>query len=177
MADKVIYKNHKFSVERIEVPIGRKMMSFERVKAPDAVTVLAMPDKESLLIERKYRPTLKQMTVELPFGLLENGERPVDAAKRIMKEQTGYVFGNYMLMLKTFMNPYITTQRDYFYVAKDKKAIKNVKRDGMSSFANVKFDALLDMVERNYIKDNKTIAGILYYINTFIYYINTFMKR
>ncbi|MCL5122451.1 MAG: NUDIX hydrolase [Candidatus Marsarchaeota archaeon] len=166
MADKVIYRNHKFSVERIEVPIGRKIMSFERVKAPDAVTVLAMPDNVSLLIERGYRPALKRMTVELPFGLLQNGEKPVDAAKRVIKEQTGYVFGNYTLMLKTFMNPYITTQKDYFYIAKNKKTMKNVSRDGMSSFTAVKFDALRDMVERNYIKDNKTIAGILYYINT-----------
>jgi ADP-ribose pyrophosphatase len=166
MADKVIYRNHKFSVERIEVPIGRKMMDFERVRAPDAVTVLAMPDSESLLIEKRYRPALKRMTVELPFGLLDDGENPVEAAKRIIKEQTGYVFSNYTLMMKTFMNPYITTQKDYFYIAKEKKTVKNVRRDGMSSFTAVKFDALLDMVERNYIKDNKTIAGILYYINT-----------
>ncbi len=168
MADTVIYRNHKFSVERIEVPIGRKMMGFERVKAPDAVTILAMPDNESLLIEKRYRPVLKRMTVELPFGLLRDGETPVEAAKRIIKEQTGYVFGNYTLMMKTFMNPYITTQKDYFYIAKEKKAIKTTRRDGMSSFTAVKFDALRDMVERNYIKDNKTIAGVLYYISTFM---------
>ena len=167
MAGRTLYNNSRFSVESVDATISRKTLRFERIKQADSVTVLAAPDKDSLLIEKRYMPALKRLAIELPFGLIKQGETPKNAAIRIVREQTGYEFSSYTMMLKAFINPHLNTQKSHFYIARDMEKVHNFDRDGMSSFTPVKLEALYDMIRSNYIKDNKTIAGVLFYMKVY----------
>lgn len=60
----------------------------------DAVGVIAILEKSSgpeLLLQKQYRPPIDKISIEVPAGLVDQGESPKEAALRELKEETGYV--------------------------------------------------------------------------------------
>ena len=45
----------------------------------------------SLLLQKQFRPPLDKVTIEVPSGLVDEGEEITTAALRELKEETGYV--------------------------------------------------------------------------------------
>jgi len=46
---------------------------------------------KSLLLQKQFRPPLNKVTIEVPSGLIDEGEDPATYAIRELKEETGYI--------------------------------------------------------------------------------------
>ena len=58
---------------------------------PDWVTVIAITEDGNYVMEQQYRHGIQKTCYELCGGTIEKGENPMEAAKRELKEETGYV--------------------------------------------------------------------------------------
>ena len=56
----------------------------------DYSTIVPFISKNELVIIRSYRHLVDSIQVEAPSGYIEDGESPYEAAKRELKEETGY---------------------------------------------------------------------------------------
>jgi len=68
----------------------REWEAVERIGADGVVIIAAITSDGNILLIRQYRPALDSCIVELPAGLIEPGEAPVDACKRELIEETGH---------------------------------------------------------------------------------------
>ncbi len=88
--------------------------------APDWVNVIPVirgADGEHFLMVRQYRHGAGMVTTEFPAGLVEQGEPPLEAAARELREETGRQAGKMTLLGRVSPNPAFMSNWCYTYLA------------------------------------------------------------
>lgn len=55
------------------------------------VAILELPTGPEILLQKQFRPPVNKVCIEVPAGLVDEGETPTTSALRELKEETGYV--------------------------------------------------------------------------------------
>jgi ADP-ribose pyrophosphatase len=76
--------------DKVELPDGRVIDEYYVLEYPDWVNVIAITKDGKFVMETQYRHALGVNSIELPCGVMEEGETPMEAAKRELLEETGY---------------------------------------------------------------------------------------
>jgi ADP-ribose pyrophosphatase len=74
---------------RYRTPDGEER-EFEVVVEGDTAVVVALTEANEVVLVREYRPGPSEHLLELPGGLVDEGETPAAAAARELLEETGY---------------------------------------------------------------------------------------
>ena len=64
--------------------------TYYAIAQPDYVAVLAVTPDQRVLLVRQYRPAIERFSLELPAGIVDPDEDPLETAKRELLEETGY---------------------------------------------------------------------------------------
>jgi ADP-ribose pyrophosphatase len=92
---------------------------FDLLYSPDWVNVAAVTPAGKLVLIRQYRHGSGAITTEIPGGMLDQGESPLDAAKRELSEETGYSTDHWEQIGMVEPNPAFQTNRTYTFLARD----------------------------------------------------------
>jgi ADP-ribose pyrophosphatase len=90
---------------------------WEIVEHAQAVAVLIMREREVLGV-MQHRPAINQTTWELPAGLIDEGETPLEAAKRELAEEV-QLTGDLDLITQFYTSPGFTNEKLYVFEAKN----------------------------------------------------------
>lgn len=77
--------------DRVRMPSGLEIPDFYVEELPNWVNIIAITKDGKFLIEEQYRHGIGRVCYELCAGVVEGGESPIEAAKRELLEETGYV--------------------------------------------------------------------------------------
>lgn len=78
---------------------------------PDWVNVVALTRNKEILLIRQYRYGSRRMELEIPGGMMNPGEQPIEAGCRELLEETGFAGKNPQLIGRVCPNPAL--QRNY----------------------------------------------------------------
>ena len=87
------------------------------VHSPDFANVVALTGQGNVVLVEQYRHGVERMSVEVPAGLIDDGERPEDACRRELLEETGYEADTWIQLADIDANPAIMSNRNFCYLA------------------------------------------------------------
>lgn len=136
----------------------------ETVVHPGAVVILGLVDPEHVVLIRNYRIAVDEELLELPAGTLEPGEDPLEAARRELAEETGYLADDFSRLTEFWVSPGILSERMHLFLATGLRAgAASPERGEQIRPLVVSWDEALEMIDRQQIRDAKTLAGLLLY--------------
>jgi 8-oxo-dGTP pyrophosphatase MutT (NUDIX family) len=100
-----------------ELPDGRVNKEYYVLEYPDWVNIIAITKDGQIVMERQYRHALGKTCYELPCGVIEAGETPLEAAKRELLEETGFAGGEWQEWMTLSPNPATSTNLAHSFLA------------------------------------------------------------
>jgi 8-oxo-dGDP phosphatase len=103
--------------DKVRLESGRTIDDYYVQEFPAWVNVLAITGKRDAVLIRQYRHGLGEVSWELPAGVLDDGESPLDGAKRELLEETGYSGGIWTPLMELSPNSAIQNNLSYSFLA------------------------------------------------------------
>jgi ADP-ribose pyrophosphatase len=116
----VIYHGKLITVRRDKLRQGDQIVEREVVAHPDSVAIVALNERDEVLLIRQYRHPVGGFLWELPAGLLDQpDEDPLDAAKRELSEEAGITARRWDRLVTLHPSPGMSDEVVQVYLARD----------------------------------------------------------
>ena len=144
-------------------PDGRRHLR-EIVEHAPGAAVVAVDDDGQVLLVRQLRPAVDAALLELPAGLVDPGESPLDCARRELAEETGFAASQVEPLISFYTSPGFSTELIHIFVATGLRE-GSVEHDEEEEIELVRLplEAAIRQVTRSETSDAKTVAGLLAY--------------
>jgi len=122
----------------------KKSFDFFVFNSVDWINVLPITNTGKVVFVEQYRPGTDSITLELPGGMADKDEDPIESAKRELKEETGYSLGKWTKLGVVHPNPAILTNQCHTFLALDVEEVSSPQNAG-SEYTQIKFVDLKDL--------------------------------
>jgi len=126
-------------------------------QSPPFVLVIGY-DNERFIMIRQYRYPLKREMIEFPGGSIDEGEQPLEAAKREFEEETGLEADKWT-RLGVIHNPNLAI----VFLAEQltETGKEQMSEDGIANVIRLAWPDIDQLVSRGEFTDSKTLAALL----------------
>ena len=163
LATKNIYQGRRISlrVDRVVLPSGRETTR-EVADYPNSVGVVALDERDNVILVRQYRHAVGKILLEIPAGGMEAGESPLDSALRELEEESGYTAGCIEQIGGVYAAPGYSTEFLHIFLATDLKAGPSRNdEDEYIEVTPVPLQNVMQLIQSGELCDGKSIIGLL----------------
>ena len=111
------------------MPNGHVVPEYYVLEYPNWVNVVALTAEGQFILVRQYRHGIANVVLEIPGGVIDEGELAEDAARRELLEETGYQFESFEKLCELFPNPATSNNITTSYLATGGVLVQEQKLD------------------------------------------------
>lgn len=121
--------------DTVRLPNGTIHPEYYVLEYPTWINVIAITADGDFVMVEQYRHGLGDVFTELVAGVAEEGEAPMDTARRELLEETGYGNGTWQQFMVLSQNPSSTNNLTYTFLATDVEKIDTQHLDATEDIA------------------------------------------
>ena len=144
--------------DRAELPDGRINNEYYVLEYPDWVNIIAVTEDGYIVLERQYRHGLGNTCYELPCGVIEEGETPLEAAQRELLEETGYAGGQWQPWMTLSPNPATSTNLAHSFLA---VGVKRVSGQSLDATEDIEVFLKRPKYVRSLLENNQILQALM----------------
>ncbi|MBI9043432.1 MAG: NUDIX hydrolase [Anaerolineaceae bacterium] len=155
------FQGKVFEVQKVQVhlPDGREV-KYDLVVPRNAVTIVPVEDGLIWFV-RQYRLGADQVLLELPAGVIEDGESPEVCAAREIREEIGMAAKELTRIGELYLSPGYSTEFHYHFLARGLSPdALQADLDEFLEVEKISIAKTYEMVRQGKIKDGKTLAAL-----------------
>lgn len=112
------YRIFKSRYDQVVNPRTDEAMERVVLQTPDWVNVVGLTDEDRIIVVRQHRFGTQSPTIEIPGGMVDPGEEPLEAAQRELLEETGFTADSWTSLGSVAPNPAFLDNRCHHFLAK-----------------------------------------------------------
>ena len=166
LSKSICFETKWFRVARNKAELcnGTLIDDYYSIENQDAVMILAIDPDGNVILKQEYRLPVKKLLIELPAGAIEKKDKSIlDAAKRELKEETGYSSENWEYIGPTYDCPERCTAMLHLFIAHFalQNSEQKLDKNEIIKIIKVSFDEAMEMCMDGRIEVNSCIHAIL----------------
>lgn len=114
---------------RVQSPRTGEEHDFYVLQARDWVNVIPVTPEGNIVLVRQYRHGIDRISLEIPGGIMDEGEEPVVAALRELREETGFSSSKAVYLGAIDVNPAMFTNQCHAVLALDVRLEHALEQD------------------------------------------------
>lgn len=151
----------KITVDKLRMPDGSEAYRETVIRGKNAAAVLAVDNDGSLIFVRQYRHAFGEMLLEIPAGVLEDGEEPEKGVLRELEEETGKKAETLEFLCEMYPTVGYCTEKIQLFIATDlTEGQQKLDADEFLEIEKYTPEEAVKMIYKGQIKDGKAIAAI-----------------
>ena len=149
--------------QRVRLANGHEIERFHLIQGPNWASVLCLTRAGEVVLVRQYRHGLGGPSLELPAGVIEPLEAPIAAARRELREESGFEAPHLEPLLAIAPEPARNTTRAHFFFARGATRVAALQLDSSEELEVLLVPAseLLSLIDDGHIVHAAHIAAIL----------------
>ena len=159
-------------IDICELPTGQIIKPLVLEYEPE-VTILAMTKEQDVVLVKEYRHGVQKVILQLPGGSVDEGENPLEAAKRELLEETGYQSDHFIKIGRVNPNPANYANTMHAFLALDAKQTPDLylAEADRIELALTPLSSVVEMAKQGQLIHSLTIST-LFFALTHLNYIN-----
>ena len=117
--------------ERFALPDGRTVDDFHWVEAGGWAMAAAVTAGGELVLERCFKPGIGRVALVLPAGGVRSGERPLEAMRRELLEETGYASDRWEPLGSFRLDPNYGVSTGHLFLAREARRVAEPRSDDL----------------------------------------------
>lgn len=162
LSRETVFKGHAFDVEKLQVRLpDQRQRDYDLIDHNDSVTIVPIDENGFIWFVTQFRIGSENILLELPAGVIDDGEEPEACARREIREETGMSAGKLAHLGSVYLAPGYCSELNHIFLATD---IQSSPLDSdEDEFLNIEKhhrDVIKALIRSGKLNDGKSVAAL-----------------